>query len=40
VVDIALPERTCRPMLKYMQTMFARESFRLSLSEAELEMQD
>ncbi|MFM8355544.1 MAG: glutathione S-transferase N-terminal domain-containing protein [Gammaproteobacteria bacterium] len=40
VVDIQLPDRTCRPMQKYMQLIFARESFRLSLSEAELEMQD
>ncbi len=40
VVDIQLPDRTCRPMQKYMQSIFARESFRLSLSEAELEMQD
>lgn len=40
VVDIQLPERSCRPLLKYMQSMFDRESFRLSLTEAELEMQD
>ena len=40
VVDIQLPDRTCRPMQKYMQSIVARESFRLSLSEAELEMQD
>lgn len=40
VVGIQLPDRTCRPMQKYMQSIFARESFRLSLSEAELEMQD
>jgi len=39
-VEIALPERTARPMLKYMQSIFERESFRLSLTEAELEMQD
>jgi RNA polymerase-associated protein len=39
-VDIQLPERTTRPLLKYMQTMFDRESFRLSLTEAEMEMQD
>jgi RNA polymerase-associated protein len=39
-VDIVLPERTSRPLLKYMQTIFERESFRLSLTEAELEMQD
>ncbi|MBX3705128.1 MAG: glutathione S-transferase N-terminal domain-containing protein [Pseudomonadales bacterium] len=40
VVDIALPDRTARPLIKYMQAMFDRESFRLSLTEAELEMQD
>jgi len=40
VVDIQLPERSCRPLLKYMQSMFERESFRLSLTEAEMEMQD
>lgn len=40
LVDIQLPDRTCRPMQKYMQSIFSRESFRLSLSEAELEMQD
>jgi RNA polymerase-associated protein len=40
VVDIQLPERSCRPLLKYMQSMFDRESFRLSLTEAEMEMQD
>ena len=39
-VDIALPERASRPLLKYMQAIFERESFRLSLTEAELEMQD
>jgi len=39
-VDIALPERSTRPLHKYMTTMFARESFRASLTEAELEMQE
>lgn len=39
-VDITLPERSTRPLQKYMQTMFAREAFRESLTEAELEMQD
>jgi len=39
-VDIALPERSTRPLQKYMQAMFAREAFRESLTEAELEMQD
>jgi len=40
VVDIALPERSTRPLQKYMQAMFAREAFRQSLTENELEMQD
>jgi len=40
VADIQLPERTTRPLQKYMQSMFARESFRQSLTESELEMQD
>jgi stringent starvation protein A len=40
VADIQLPERSTRPLQKYMQSMFARESFRQSLTEAELEMQD
>ncbi len=39
-VGISLPERSTRPLQKYMTTMFARESFRASLTEAELEMQD
>ena len=37
---ISLPERSTRPLQKYMQTMFERESFRQSLSEAEIEMRD
>jgi stringent starvation protein A len=40
LVDIVLPERTTRPLQKYMQSIFSRESFRQSLTEAELEMQD
>ncbi|HEX7034781.1 MAG TPA: glutathione S-transferase N-terminal domain-containing protein [Pseudomonadales bacterium] len=40
VVDITLPERSTRPLQKYMQKMFDRESFRASLTEAELEMHD
>jgi RNA polymerase-associated protein len=39
-VDIALPERSTKALQKYMKTMFEREAFRLSLTEAELEMQD
>ena len=37
---ISLPERSTRPLQKYMQTMFERESFRQSLSETEIEMRD
>ncbi|MFK7912928.1 MAG: glutathione S-transferase N-terminal domain-containing protein [Pseudomonadales bacterium] len=39
-VDITLPERSTRPLQKYMQTIFERESFRASLTEAELEMRE
>lgn len=39
-VDIVLPERSTRPLQKYMQTMFEREAFRASLTETELEMQE
>ena len=39
-VDIVLPERTAKPMLKYMNTMFERHGFRESLTEAELEMRE
>tara|TARA_X000000950_G_scaffold288174_2_gene403719 strand:+ start:7498 stop:8166 length:669 start_codon:yes stop_codon:yes gene_type:complete len=39
-VDIALPERSTRPLLKYMQAMFEREAFRESLTESEMEMQE
>ena len=38
--DISLPERSTKPLQKYMQMIFERESFRASLTEAELEMQD
>ena len=37
---ISLPERSTRPLQKYMQMIFERESFRQSLSEAELEMHE
>ncbi len=40
VLDIKLPERSTRPMQKYMQMMFERESFRASLTEPELEMRE
>lgn len=39
-VDISLPERSTKALQKYMKIMFEREAFRLSLTEAELEMQD
>jgi len=37
---ISLPERSTRPLQKYMQMMFERKSFRESLSESELEMNE
>ena len=39
-VGISLPERSTRPLQKYMQMIFERESFRESLSESELEMHE
>ncbi|MFT7651675.1 MAG: RNA polymerase-associated protein [Candidatus Azotimanducaceae bacterium] len=39
-VGITLPEKSTRPLLKYMQTMFEREAFRTSLTETEIEMQE
>ena len=39
-VDISLPEKSTRPLQKYMQTVFDRDSFRASLTEAELEMRE
>lgn len=39
-VGITLPEKSTRPLHKYMQTMFEREAFRASLTESELEMQE
>ena len=39
-VGITLPEKSTRPLLKYMQTMFEREAFRESLTETEIEMQE
>ena len=37
-VEIELPERQTRPMVQYMQKIFARQSFRDSLTELEVEM--
>ncbi len=39
-VDITLPEKSTRPLQKYMQTIFDRDSFRASLTETELEMRE
>ena len=39
-VGINLPERSTKPLQKYMQMMFEREAFRLSLTETELEMHE
>lgn len=39
-VDISLPERSTKPLQKYMQTIFDRETFRASLTESELEMRE
>jgi len=39
-MDIKLPEKQTRDMQKYMQMIFERDSFRASLTEAELEMHE
>ena len=39
-VGISLPEKTTKPLQKYMQMMFERPGFRASLTEAELEMRE
>lgn len=39
-VDINLPERSTKPLQIYMQTMFERETFGVSLTETELEMHE
>lgn len=39
-VNIELPERQTRALTKYMQRMFARQSFRDSLTEFEVEMRE
>ncbi|MCB1683537.1 MAG: glutathione S-transferase N-terminal domain-containing protein [Pseudomonadales bacterium] len=38
--DISLPEKTTRPLQKYMQMMFDRPGFKASLTEGELEMRE
>jgi RNA polymerase-associated protein len=39
-VEITLPEKSTRPLHKYMQTMFERDAFRASLTETEIEMRE
>ena len=39
-MDIKLPDKQTRDMQKYMQKIFERDSFRASLTEAELEMHE
>ncbi len=39
-VDITLPEKSTRPLQKYMDRIFVRQGFRASLTEAELEMRE
>ncbi len=38
-LDIELPEKQCKPLLKYMERIFARESFKASLSDIEADMR-
>jgi len=40
IMGIELPEEQCKPLLKYMESLFARDAFQESLSEAEREMRD
>ena len=39
-IDIKLPERQAKPITQYMNKIFERQSFRDSLSEAEVEMRE
>ena len=39
-VGITLPEKSTRPLFKYMHMIFERDAFRASLTEAEMEMQE
>ena len=39
-IGITLPEKSTKPLQKYMQMIFERECFRASLTEAELEMRE
>lgn len=40
LLGVELPEDQCKPLLKYMERLFERESFQASLSDAEREMRD
>jgi RNA polymerase-associated protein len=40
LLGIDIPEEQCKPLVKYMERLFERESFQVSLSEAEREMRD
>jgi len=40
LLGVELPEEQCKPLLKYMERLFERESFQASLSDAEREMRD
>lgn len=40
VMEIELPERQCKHLLKYMERLFARESFLASLSDLERDMRN
>ena len=39
-VGISLPEKSTKPLQKYMERVFEREAFQLSLTEDELEMNE
>lgn len=40
ILGVELPEAQCKDLLKYMERLFERESFQISLSEEEREMRD
>lgn len=40
MLGVDIPEDQCKPLVKYMERLFERESFQASLSEAEREMRD
>lgn len=39
-MGVELPEDQCKPLMKYMQSLFERDAFQSSLSDAEREMRD